>query len=90
MLKGIHNTKVHKDCPFDIETLDEFRNDRLRRLKQLHAMALGLYMGFRLNGQDGQVQKQRMERLAKEIQRLDPTIESVQSVQSVFRKIISD
>ena len=119
MLKGIHNTKVHKDCPFDIETLDEFRNDllnvatangcpvhpswaaghqrhyarqikrhtdRLQRLKRLHAMALGLYMCFRLNGQDGQVQKQRMERLAKEIQRLDPTIESVKSVKSVFKK----
>jgi hypothetical protein len=49
-------------------------------------MALGLYMGFRLNGHDGQVQKQRMELLAKEIQRLDPMIESVPSVQSVVER----
>lgn len=37
--------------------------DRLHRLKQLHAKALGLYMAFRMNGYDG------------EAQRLDPTSE---------------
>ena len=28
-MKGIHSTKVHKDCPFTIEELDEFRDDLL-------------------------------------------------------------
>ena len=98
----IHNTKVHKDCPFDIETLDEFRNDllnvatangcpthpswaaghqrhyarqlarhteRQERLKLLHAKALGLYMAFRMNGHDGEVQRRRLERIGEEIEK---------------------
>lgn len=96
-LRDIHNTKVHPDCPFTIEELDEFRDSLLNvatanaspthpswaaghqrhqarllerehrrheRLKQLHATALGLYMAARINGQDGAVQKARLERIS--------------------------
>lgn len=39
MVKGIHDTKVHKDCPFGIETLDEFRNIAMMKAK---AKVLGI------------------------------------------------
>ena len=41
--------------------------DRLKRLKRLHAMALGLYMARRIIGESAEVQKRRLLRLAERI-----------------------
>ena len=43
--------------------------ERIDRLKRLHATVLGLYMAARILGQDGEVQKHRLERIGKELER---------------------
>ena len=41
--------------------MDEAKGlETLQRLRRLHAMALGLYMLRRLNGEDAEVQKHRL------------------------------
>ena len=43
----------------------------VKRLKRLHAKALGLYMAFRMNGHDGEVQRRRLERIEEEIEKVN-------------------
>ena len=47
--------------------LDESGHRHHERLLKLHAQALGLYMIRRINGQDGAVQKARLERIGAAI-----------------------